>query len=495
MARMDVLAQMRATIDAHNLLVRGGRVVVAISGGPDSLCLLHALLGLREEWQLQLHVAHLNHGLRQEAEADAAYVARLAAGWHLPHTVGYADVRALAEAERRSLEEAARMARYRFLAQVACTVQAGTVAVGHNADDQVETVLMHCLRGSGLAGLRGMRRRSAWPGAARGGCPPPILVRPLLDVPRAAIEAYLQEHHLQPRIDRTNVEVTYLRNRIRHQLLPTLETYNPRIRRLLHHTADLLADDYAYLQRALDEAWPRLLLAELAEAILFHLDAFRGLAPSLQRGALRRAVCGLRPGLRDLSWVHVERARRAALLAPTGTTITLPAGLVLELGYDRLILHPTGRPFREPGAVALAGDERPLRVPGATELAPGGWVLEADLSDTPPPAEALGPPERAGLCLDADRAGWNLRLRTRQAGDRLQPRGLGGHSKSVKDLMIDVKIPQAERDQVPLLVSEHGILWIVGWRASEIGAPGPETRRFLHLRLTPAHPGLQEAQR
>ena len=485
MAAMDLLERVRSTIDAHRLLARAGTVVVAVSGGPDSLCLLDLLRRLQGDYEVRLHVAHLNHGLRAEAQAEAAFVAGLAGRWGLPCTVGRADVPQLARAEHRSIEEAARVARYRFLAQVAMEQGAETVAVGHNADDQVETVLMHCLRGAGLAGLRGMRRRARWPEVAEGACPPPTLIRPLLDVPRAHVEAYCQERGLEPLRDRTNVEMTFFRNRIRHELIPALETYNPRIRERLRHTADVLADDYDYLQQCLDGLWPQLVLRQAPSGIALRADLYRALGPSPQRGALRRGIRTLRRSLRDVGWVHLEQARQAALHAPTGSTVTLPAGLVFEVGYDRLVLRPAEQVAIEPTAVAMDAPERPLAVPGCTPLAEGGWALEARLADQPPPPEEGPQPDRRSICLDAERAGSDLRLRTRRPGDRFQPRGLGGQHKSVKDYMIDAKVPRAERGRVPLLVSERGILWIVGWRASELASPGPGTRRYLCLRLVP----------
>lgn len=479
---MDVLARVRATIDDYGLLPAGATVVVAVSGGPDSLCLLHVLSALRGEYGVALHVAHLNHRLRPEADADARFVADLAESWGLPCTVGVADVRALAAAERRSLEEAARLARYRFLAQVACQVGAGVVAVGHNADDQVETVLMHCLRGAGLAGLRGMRRRSSWPEAALAGCPAPVLIRPLLDVPRRDIEAYGHQHGFTPRFDRTNLETTLYRNRIRHELVPILETYNPRIRRLLHRTADVLSDDYDYLQAAVEALWPQVVLLEAPEAVILRRQAFRALAPSPQRGILRRAVGSLRRSLRDIGWQHLERARRAALSAPAGGLVTLPAGLVLEVEHDRLLVRPADRPWREPEVPILAQRELPLAVPGYTPLG-AGWAIEARLSDRP-----LATGQAQEVCFDADLAGRELRLRTRQPGDRFQPRGMGGRHKSLKEYMIDAHLPRSVREQIPLLVSEKGILWIVGQRASELAAPTSGTRRYLCLRLLrPGH--------
>ncbi|MDI7276984.1 MAG: tRNA lysidine(34) synthetase TilS, partial [Anaerolineae bacterium] len=210
----------------------------------------------------------------------------------------------------------------------------------------------------------------------------------------------------------------------------------------------------------------------------------------LLRGALRRGVRTLRRSLRDIGWLHLERGRRAALVAPTGTMITLPAGLVLEVGYDRLTLRPAGPPPHPADLPALTGPERKLVLPGRTELAPGGWALQAHVADSCPPVEVAAQPGQLALCLDADLAGHDLRLRPRRPGDRFQPQGMGGHSKSVKDYMIDAKIPRAARDRLPLLVSERGVLWVVGWRASEEAIPGPDTRRFLCLRLVP--PGKPE---
>jgi tRNA(Ile)-lysidine synthase len=487
MPPMDVFARVRATIDAYHLLAPGGAVVVGVSGGPDSLSLLHMLWRLRRELGLHLHVAHLNHRLRPEAEAEAQFVTSVAMDWGLPYTLGIADVPALVEAEGWSVEEAARVARYRFLALVARGLGTDIVAVGHNADDQVETVLMHCLRGAGLAGLRGMRRRSRLPEIIDPGCPALYVIRPLLDVSRAAIEAYCREQGLHPLLDRTNLEMTYFRNRIRHELVPALETYNPRIRKILHRTADVLADDYDYLQESLDALWPRIVLAEKPDAVILRASELRQLPRSLQRGALRRAARAMRPTLRDIGWLHIERARRAALTGQTGARADLPAGLLLEVSYDRIILRDTQRPVLEAATPVLAGPEREVQVPGRTELAPGGWVLETWVSDQcPQPYDA--PDGRLHLCLDADRAGRALRVRTRRPGDRFQPLGLEGHSKSVKDYMIDAKIPRAQRDRIPLLVSEEGILWVAGWRASEVGLPSPQTQRFLCLRLIPPQP-------
>jgi tRNA(Ile)-lysidine synthase len=210
----DLLARVRRYARRYGLLAAGETVVVGVSGGPDSLALLHLLRRLSAELGLSLRVAHLNHGLRGAmADEDASFVASLAASWGLPCTVGQMDVRSTAAG--RSLEEAARQARYRFLAEVAGAA-AGTIAVGHNADDQAETVLMHFLRGTGVAGLRGMLPRTAL-ADYRLGIPAKgqlWLVRPLLGVPRRDIEVYCAKNELEPRFDRSNEDLTFFRNRL-----------------------------------------------------------------------------------------------------------------------------------------------------------------------------------------------------------------------------------------------------------------------------------------
>ena len=229
----------------------GAPLVVGVSGGADSLCLLHALHALRAlapELGLRLHVAHLDHGLRATSAADAAWVRALCVAWELPCTLDRCDVRALAEREGRSLEDAARQARYRFLAQVARQVGARAVAVGHTADDQAETVLLHLIRGTGLEGLAGMAPDAAWPLPDEQGTDGLRLLRPLLALTRADTEAYCAAVGLTPRQDESNRDLAYARNRVRLELLPLLRELNPGITATLGRTAAAIAGDVAALR-------------------------------------------------------------------------------------------------------------------------------------------------------------------------------------------------------------------------------------------------------
>ncbi len=487
---VSLLEQVKQTIARYHLLPQGEAVVVGVSGGPDSLCLLHVLRRLAGDHDLRLHVAHLNHRIRgAEADADAAFVAELAAAWELPCTVAARDVPGLARRHKLALEEAARQARYTFLAGVAGQVGGRTVAVGHNADDQAETVLMHFLRGAGLAGLRGMLPRTlladyrlldGQTGAAL------WLVRPLLETPRAEIEAYCAEHGLRPRFDRSNLDTTYFRNRLRHELIPYLETYRPNIRQVVRRTALVAADDYALLRDVLQDAWQRVTRAADERAIVFDLAGWRALPLSLQRATLRQAVHRLRRNLRNINFCHIQDAVTIAREKDTGAVATLPRGLQLTVGYETLTVAEAGEsPLPHDWPVLLV-ERLPLTIPGLTPLpSPTGWRAEARLltADELPPDWAANPDPWQAF-LDADVVGEGLALRQRRPGDRFQPQGMGGRSKSLSDFLINARVPAAWRDRLPLLArADDHILWVAGQRLDERARVTPNTQRVLWLRF------------
>jgi len=497
---VDLLPRVRDFVRRHGLLSPGEGVVVGVSGGPDSLCLLHLLVRLGEEMGLRLHVAHLHHGARgKEADADAAFVADLARRWGLPVTVAKKDVPAIARAHRLAFEEAARRVRYAFLAHVAGEVGAAKVAVGHSADDQAETVLMHFLRGAGPTGLRGMLPAvplsdfRLLPDLADFPLPAtmPTLIRPLLAVPRAEIEAYCDAHDLEPRFDRSNLDTTYFRNRLRHELLPLLETYNPNIRRRLCHTAQVVAADYALLERLRDGAWEEVVWEASDQAVVFDRAGWRAQPLSLRRALVREAAYRLRPHLRDVDFVHVENAVRVAEEGTTGSQATLPGGLMLTVGYDRLVIAEAGYEPPPEGPTLLPGTEVEVALPGTTPLPEGGWTLEAAVLEAWTPAEVEAHLDRWTAYLDADAMGQPLVLRTRRPGDRFRPHGMGGHRPRLTDWMINAKVPRAWRDRLPLLVAGGEILWVCGWRVAETALVGPRTRRVARFRFL----STPEAQR
>jgi tRNA(Ile)-lysidine synthase len=504
---MELLQSVKRTINRYHMLASGETVVVGVSGGPDSLCLLHLLLRLCDEYDLSLHVAHLNHCLRgTEADADAAFVTRLADEWRLPASVESQDVRAVAKERRLAVEEAARQVRYAFLARVALRIGASKIAVGHNADDQVETVLMHWLRGSGLAGLRGMQPVSRLQelrlegdetglGENKGDL---LLIRPLLESPRSEMEAYCAAHGLQPRFDRSNLDTTYYRNRLRHELLPVLETFNPGIREVILRSAAIITADHAYLRRQAEQAWADITIAESAQAIAFDLEEWRVLPLSLQRSTLRDAIHRLRRSLRNINWVHTENAVRVLREGTTGMTVTLPQGLEARLDYDQFLVCDEAYAEPPPDLPLLRNVEVSLHIPGRTPLPGSDWYVTAQvvargaLDD-----RALRHANPWQAYLDNDVTGSKLRLRPRRAGDRFCPQGLGQKPTTVNSFMINAKIPHAWRDMIPLLVrsvepldfaqdtlgegSVSQILWVAGWRIDERAKVTEATRHVLSL--------------
>jgi tRNA(Ile)-lysidine synthase len=469
---------------------------VAVSGGPDSLCLLHVLHALAPEFAVRLHVAHLHHGLRAaEADADAAFVQDIAAAWGLPCTVEQADAAALVQQTGASLEEAAREVRYAFLGRLAADIGAQSVAVGHNADDQAETVLMHFLRGSGLAGLRGMQPISALPPAqttsdkrqvAGDAC---RLVRPLLFIARRDILAYCAEHGLEPRFDRSNEDTTFFRNRLRHELLPLLEQYNPQIRRILGNTAAVLGDDYDLLRGDLLAMWPTIVLQDDGARLVLDLAGWRALPAALQRGVLREAVHRLRASLRNINTIHVDNALWLLRDGAAGDRMTLPAGLEVALGYDRFVIGDEGIELPVDDLPQMDAEWLSLAMPGTTNLA--GWVMETALLDPaglPPGWQANADPCQAWL--DADVLSRSPALRTRQPGDRFQPLGMAGHSKLLAELFTNAKIPAAARDRWPLLVTTAGdIAWVCGMRMDERAKITAATTAVMHISLRPLRAG------
>lgn len=490
----DVYQRVRDTIQTHGLLDHGDKVVVGVSGGPDSLCLLHTLKRLRTAYRVQLHVAHLNHGTRGRASrADAEFVEGIAADWNLPVTVEKQDVPGLAEKHSLAFEEAARRVRYAFLARVAENVGADRIAVGHNADDQAETVLMHFLRGSGLAGLRGMlplapladyRLLKPFLESPISSRRLPTVIRPLLDTPRTAIEAYCTDHDLKPRFDRSNLDTTYFRNRLRHELLPELETYNPNIREILRHTAAVAAADYDLMVEQREKAWKDIIREERADAIVFDQTGWQGLPVALQRATLRQATYRLRQNLRDVTFVHVENARQIALDGETGKQATLPMGLALTVGYESITIGEaaeTGPPPDEP----LLWSDEPLAVPvpGAVPLPESDWVMEATILEEWDMKEITSADHPWTAYLDANALAEPVQLRTRRPGDRFAPHGMEGHSVKVSELMINLKIPAVWRDDVPLLVAGGEVAWVCGRRIAEDVTVEAETRQVARFQF------------
>ena len=441
-----------------------GLLVVAVSGGPDSLALLHALNHLREDLVLRLHCAHLDHGLRGDASvADAEFVAETCRELGIGFTVDRADVSSVSKERRLSLEEAARDVRFAFLARVVKEQRADAIALGHTADDQAETVLMRILRGTGITGLRGMESRSRRVIAGA----EVVLLRPLLSVDRRTTEEYCRALELHPRRDESNLSPKMTRNRVRTELLPLMEQYNPAVRDALMRLSRSAAQDAAYIEVETDTIWPKL-ARRVPGGVAFDKNALMESAPALQSSLLRRAVLEVKGDLRNIDLSHIDDMARLAD-GPAGRSLDLPGGVRFSVGYSDVTLVLSGD---APESLPPLDGRHELAAPGETELP--GWTASARLLDRSASIELTGPDNASDEAigrehtayLDFDSLGGRLRVRSRVDGDRFQPLGMS-HTKKLQDFMVDSKIPRAWRDRVPLLVSSNGIAWVVGWRIAE----------------------------
>lgn len=471
-ARLTPEQKVRRFIKQHRLVTGGEKLVVAVSGGPDSVCLLHILWKLQKELDIELHVAHLNHQLRgAESDADAAYVADLAQRLGVPATVESHDVRAYQSQHRLSLEEAAREVRYSFLAQTAAEIGAARVAVGHTADDHVETIIMHLLRGSGTRGLRGLRPVSR----RQSGDDSLVILRPLLDLTREETTAYCRRHRLVPRADTSNLSPEPFRNRIRHKLLPELQKYNPQVTEALLRTARIAADDLAFIDKEVARLRDKVTYAEKGSVIIGKKE-FTALPSALKRHLLRAAVETLLGNLKDIEAGHIENIMDA-LDKPAGKAIGLPGGLNFTIEYDRYVLAP------DPAALCpfpVLEDETELNIPGRTTIP--GWDIEAAVI-SPSATKGVGDTtEDFTAYFDYEKTGDKLTVRHRRPGDRFQPLGMD-RPKKLNEFMIDARIPQAWRRCIPIVCSPELILWAVGYRIDERVKVTGDTKQVLRLKF------------
>ena len=459
-------------IQGHGLFAAAQRALLAVSGGPDSTALLLVLAHLSAAGglKLDLWLAHFDHGLRRQAEREAekAFLSGLADKLGLPLLLGQGDVRAYARQHRLSLEEAARELRYRFLAEQAGEAAISVVATGHTADDQAETVLMHLVRGSGLTGLAGMRPSSPWPFPGHDDL---LLVRPLLEVSRRETERYCQEEGLSPCLDVTNLLLGPLRNRIRHQLLPLLRRYNPKIEGALLRLAAATASDLAYLEGTAKAFWHALAVKDKG-SVGFPRSELAALPLAIRSRLLQAACQELLADARQIEAVHIH-SMVEALAKRAGSRISLPGDLAFAVDgeFVRLTLG------REAAARLRPIPETPLAVPGRTTVA--GWLIEAE---TLPDRKVEVGADPYEALMDYQAVGGQLTVRSRRRGDRFRPLGLGGEKK-LQDYLVDAKVPRDERDAVPLVCASWGIAWVVGHRIDERARVGEDTRTVLHLKF------------
>lgn len=471
---LDALA---ATIDAHGLLDTGQRVLLAVSGGRDSVTMLAAMVDLAQSpgRGYELVVAHLDHGLRSGSSADAAFVQQLADHHHLPCVAKTTDVASMALEEQLSVETAARKARYTFLARVAEATNCSAVATAHHRGDQVETILHRLIRGTHLRGLAGMPIHRPLPTGAK-------LIRPLLNCSPAQIAHYAEAHHLTWREDPTNAQGTYTRNAIRNELVPFLtERFNPNVEDAILRLAQAADEGDAYLTELGDDLLARAHMHESDTGFALSCDPLLAAKPVLQRYALRAALENIGLPMRKITAGHLQAL--AAMLPADGPAATdLPGPITVTRHNGRLIFRA---PADRPTPSVWSNKRIDLPLPGRVET-PCGMIV-ADI--VPFNADQFAAHCRDDVprhqWLDADTIDGSIHVRPWAPGDRFTPLGSPG-SQSVSDFLTNLKLPAEARRRVMCVCDQTGIVCLSPLRIADRVAIKPSTRQIIQLEL----PGL-----
>lgn len=458
----NMLTKVKAWIHKHNMLAKGDKIIIACSGGPDSLALLHIFDEIRLEYNINVFAAHIDHMFRgHESAQEAAFVAEFCRRRQIPCYHTAIDVPKFIQETKLSGSDAARVVRYQYLRQVAEKVGGAKIATGHHRDDQAETVLINILRGAGSMGIRGIQ---------------PIngdLIRPLLSVSKAEISHYCEQQQLEPRLDSSNLKTDYLRNRIRLTLLPELETqYNPAIKEALSRTAALAGDEHDFIHLAACQLWDQVVTEEDSK-LFIDGKQMETIHVAVKRELFRMAIEKKQGCLTGISFYHVETLLQFLSTGRVGSMIQLPRQLSAYKSYKGLYLDKNVV-VQEPKTVYHG---QPLTVPGVTSVPELGVAIVTELTEisdlTPQPNAAV---------FDWELLTEPLVVRRRLPGDRFQPFGFYG-SKKLKDFFIDEKVPREKRETTPIVCDGHNIIWVGGYRQAEFAKVSGDTKKKLIIKL------------
>ena len=462
MKNISLIEKMKGTVRRLELLQKGDRILVALSGGPDSVALIYSLAAIKPEFGLKLYAAHLNHRLRgKESDEDEKFAKHLASGLKVEFFSRRIDVKKEAKKRKLSIEETARELRYGYLEKLANQIKADKIALGHQADDQAETFLMRLIRGAGGAGLSGIPAR-------RG-----RIIRPLIQIRRSEIEEFLKANRIPCRLDSSNYVPDYLRNKIRLSLLPGIKKeLNPRIVETLNRTADIISLQQEYVERTAEQ-----MLESSGRRgkgkITVGLRAFADHDLCLQREMIRLCVKRLKGDLKQLGFELVDRALDLVHQAQSGRRVQLADKIWAEVSGGEFAVYR-----REKRRYSY-----PLTLPGEAYLKEWGLKIKAEILKAKPPSDALISQNQNVALLAWDKLKEPFCLRSRTRGDKFAPLGMKG-TKTVADFLIDAKVPRYLRDEVAILTSKKEIVWVAGHRISEKYKVTGKTEKVLRVQVT-----------
>jgi tRNA(Ile)-lysidine synthase len=450
-----------AMIKKYSMLTEGETVLVAVSGGPDSVALLRFLYEIKNTFNLTICVFHLNHKIRGlEADEDESFVAELAARLGLVTHMAEYNVPALAKREKMTIEEAARHARYEMMEKAAVEIGAARIALGHHRDDQVETFLMRLLRGAGLDGLAAMR-------AVRD-----RYIRPFLSSSKEEIREYLSENAIQYRIDASNEDISIFRNRVRHELVPLLADYNPQFKNAILRTIDTINDDRSLIDGFIDKIFGEMVFLEDG-IITVKTDEFLDLPLAAKRRLIRKMIEKVKGDLRGIEFKHIESIIESLISESGQFRIELPGGILVFEEYGFIMVAEKEKSQAKPFKTRI------MEIPGVTIIDELGMAIKAEIMDTTNISF-----ERDGRVahLDAGKVKGDVFVRSRKPGDTFFPFGMKGEKK-LKDFFIDSKIARRKRDLIPIVALDGNVLWVAGYRIDNRFRITSETRHVLLLEM------------
>lgn len=464
----------RRTIEKYSMFSRGDRVVVAVSGGPDSVALLHILDSLKDVYGIKLHAAHLEHGLRgDESVEDMRFVEELAGSLSIPLTTGSEDVGKMAEDEGLSVEAAARKARYEFLDKVMKDTGFKKLATGHNANDQAETILINLMRGTGIAGLSGMK--PAMDGR---------ILRPLIEAKRSEIMEYLETKNIAFRTDSSNADTRFDRNRVRSVLIPMIEKeFNPGIVDSLARTASVFSMVYEYFREEVEKSVREAVKTEEGRVTL-NLEVFSPYPEIVKLFTFHRILRAMEEDAQVISYDTLSALLNVAEKSRSGSRIDIGSGIVALKEFNRIVI---GRDLAlyEPYEVQLS-------VPGKTAVESAGYVYTTEILKEKP---GTGDVYRSGTSayFDLEELSLPLVARNWREGDKFVPFGLKGNKK-VHDVFIDEKVPVSGRTMIPLVCDADGVVWVTGVRRADRARVTDKTSTIVKITYSrERQPGNREA--